>query len=508
MFPTGRSAWRRTSALTLSTLVVASLAGSGGYAWYLRSPYYRDYCAGRLSANLSLPSDIGGVVPRSWTSREFTDVVVWLPNRRDRAFTCRSALLRYAPTTADPDAYELELRDGFTEISTRTWLRSDYRFVVESGLRTGFIPDGPQRVRFSRMNLAFERDLFRLELNDAAGEVSFEEAGRGRATTICTNLNGHACAEPVFLRTVFSPRSAGIRIDELVLKVPRLPIALARLHKLSPLEIRHGEFAGELSYRELDAGNQLELSGRCYGLDLTECTQGLLATPVRGRCPEIEVRELTVLDGAPQRLRFRGGLRDVELGDLLANLGLAGADGRVTLSVGAAELSRAGLDRLVASGQARDISLERLSRAAGWGLMTGTLQVTIDDLVIENNELRALSATVRVDDPGPTPNWVEGELLRRALSSALKLNLPPVLPERIEYTRFGFTVVVRDEVMELFGSHGPQDKTILTVRLFGRDLGIVGQPESAIDLRPWLDRLRADAARRLQDVPGAAPAQR
>lgn len=495
---------RRVSVVALLLLTLGSLAGSGAYAWYLRSPYYRAHCAARLSECLMLPADIGGVVPHSWMARGFTDVVVWLPDRRDRAFVCGRALLRYEPTAADPDAYELELSDGYSEISTRTWLRSDYRFVVESGLRSGFIPGGPQRVRFSGMNIAFVREPFRAELIDAAGQISFESAEQGRATAICGSFNGHPCAEPVLLRVTFSPRAQGVRIDELSLKAPRMPLGAARLRDLAGVDVQRGEFAGELLYQELDEGNRLTVAGRCFDLDLVECTSGRLAAPVRGRCPEVEIQELTMLGGVPQRLRFHGELRDVELGDILMNVGVEGATGRLTLSVGDAIISPCGIERLVASGQALDVSLESLSQAFARGTMTGLLHVTIDDLVIEENRILSLEATVRVNDAEQKPNWVDRELLRQVLAETLHIDLAAILPERVEYTRLGFKAVVDDEMLELFGLHGANGTNILTIRVFGRDLPVFNQPAAPIDLGPWLDQLRADAEERLlQHFPSA-----
>ena len=68
----------------VAVLMFGSLAVIGGYAWYLRSGGYCQRCAARLESRLSLPSDIGAVVPRARQRREFRDVVVWLPERRGR----------------------------------------------------------------------------------------------------------------------------------------------------------------------------------------------------------------------------------------------------------------------------------------------------------------------------------------------------------------------------------------------------------------------------------------
>ncbi|RMF72239.1 MAG: hypothetical protein D6744_17045, partial [Planctomycetota bacterium] len=160
---------RRWLAAAVVVVVLGSLATTGGWAWYLRSDAYRAACVAALTASLDLPADIGRVVPRGLSAREFRDVSVWLPQRRGLALRCESAVLRYAPTADDTDGYTLSLRGGACDISNRTWLRSDYRGVLESGLRPGFSPDGPRFVEFGDMNVTLERDGLRLELRQAGG---------------------------------------------------------------------------------------------------------------------------------------------------------------------------------------------------------------------------------------------------------------------------------------------------------------------------------------------------
>lgn len=488
-------------AVLLTLALYGSLSVSVGYAWYLRSDAYRSSAEQRLSSYIELPSDIGGVVPRSWFAREFRDVVVWLPQKRDRVEALRtaSALLALTPTPAEPDAYEIDLRGGSAEISTRTWLRGELRGVVESGLRTGFIPGGPRRVSFRDMNLSFERDHFRAAFTGASGEVSFEDAQVGRAYLLSRRFNGFDIAEPVLLEAEFSSQPAGVRIDRLDLKVPRLPLSVVRLQDLAGVPLEHGFFDGRLIYHETATGRDVSVAGKCFELNLGELTGGVLARPLPGGCPEVELQELRVENGQLARLRFRGLLREVGLGELGANWGVSDVGGTATLRVGEAALGPEGIERFVAAGEYVAISLEALTGGLGYGRMSGTLHVVIEDLLVENNRLKRLDALVRVDDAGEAPNWIEGKLLSEVVSRYFNVQLPPILPPRIEYTRLGLRLEVRDEQLTVHGTHGTDGRCILTIRLLGRAVLLVFEPDRPVDLTPWLDDARARAEKAIRE---------
>lgn len=485
--------FRLLLATALALLMAGSLVSTGGYAWYLRSNGYRAACAAYLSECLGLPADIGGVVPRSLRAREFTDVVVWLPQRRDEAFRCKSALVRSLAVADDPNAYELLLDHGACELSTRTWLREDYRGVVNSGLAAGLSSGGPRSVSFRDMHLTFEREQFRAELAGAIGRVDFERDA-GRAIAVCRSLNGFETQDPVKLSVAFSQTPGGIRIDRLDLQAPSLPLELARLGALTRMDVRSGAFSGRLTYGEDGATRWLSVSGMCVDLSLAEFTAPWLQTPWRGRCPEIELQELRFENRVPTRLRFRGALRDVVADDLLGAVGISGAGGWLNLSVGEAHLTQDGIERFVASGECGGVSLEAVSGSLGMGTMTGTLRLQIEDLTIVRNELASLKAVIAVDEAAPTPNWIEGQLLRELVRRTFKIPLPSILPKRIEYTRLGVRIEVRDEQLFVFGTHGEKQKTILTVVLGGREFGLVEEPEACFDLRPALNELRQKAA--------------
>lgn len=505
---------RRLSLGLLTLLLVASVGATAGYAWYLRSAAYRASCAQVLRERLGLPCDIGRITPRSASTREFRDVVIWLPERRDEALTCRSALVRQTPSSKEPDAYEIEIVGGECEISTRTWLRSDYRGLLESGLRPGFSRDGPRRLSFEDMDVRFEREQFRMELRGAAGRIDFLSRDLATATIFCRNFNGAEMSEPVLLTARFSPVEDGVQMDHLELVTPEAPLKVARLEALLGAPAESGTFRGRVRYAEHGGQRELLVSGVCRDLDLAEFTRPWFPRAWQGRCPEIELQELRAENGVPTRLRFRGALRNVALGDVLAAWGMESVGGSLDLSVGSAVLSTEGVERFVASGRCDDVSLEALSGAIGWGRMSGNFHATITDLTIDANHLRSLEASLLVDDAGEAPNWIEGGLLREVAQRVLSFSIPPILPARVPYSKLGARLDLQDEQLRVYGTHGAGENTILTLRLFGRDVPTVFEPKDKFDLKPWFDSLRAAAASRLNSPvswragpPASAPAQ-
>jgi hypothetical protein len=503
---------RVVAAVVLAAVALGSLSVTVGYAIYWRSAAYRAVCAGYLTEALGLPADIGRVVPRSMRVREFNDVTIWLPDRRDRAFTCARALVRYLDNGA-PDDYEIELIGGACEMSTRTWLRDDYRALFERTVRSGFAPDGPRRVHFRDMDIRFERDGFALALDDATGQVWFESEQTGQAAISCRRFNGQAVATPVHLNVAFSAAGAGAQIDELELLVPPLPLALLGLDRLLGGPVESGTFEGRVQHRESAAGRATIFSGRCENVVLGEWTAGWLGRRWRGRCAELELQELRLEDDRLARLRFRGVVTDVAPDDVLALADLPPGGGTLTLRVRQADLSPAGVDLLIASAACTGFDLERFTGDLGLGRMSGEARATIADLTIEHNRIASLRGEVRVP-AGNGPRWIEGALLQNATSHLLGLNLPVALPERVEYRELGVRAEVRDEVLHVRGTHGPRERTILTVLLQGVELPLVFAPQRPIELSPyldpWRDRAAAELARqrwlRRTGAPATAPA--
>jgi len=504
-------AMRRLRYLALLVLLVitgSSLLTTGGLAWYWRSAAYCRYCAEVLSSSLALPAEIGRVVPRSWRAREFRDVRIWLPERRGEAAFCARAILRLTPAPGDPDAYELDLQGGHSEVSARTWLREDYRFVLESGLRPIFDPNGPRRVRFRGMDLAFERDRFRLVLTNASGEVSFTDPHCGQARVFCRELNGYAAPQEVKLRATFSPQTSGVRLDHVELNVPELPVAISGLEGLLGLPLRSGSFQGQLVYRELPPGSggdtgappaapddrELIVRGSLRGLQLPECTAPFFARPWRGSVTELELQELLVRNERVERIGLRGVFTGVQLGDVLAPWNLGSVGGEVRLRIQAAEITGRGLERLILAARCEDVALAEVSRALGRGGISGRARLVVDDLTVLDNRLVSLDARAEVAPSGEDDRYIERELLTEVLRQALNVELPTTLvrqlPERLEYDQLGVRLEVRDELLYVFGTHGPRERAILSVRLAGQPVPVVFEPEEPFNLRSHFDALR------------------
>jgi hypothetical protein len=218
-------------------------------------------------------------------------------------------------------------------------------------------------------------------------------------------------------------------------------------------------------------------------------------TPVwRGSVPELELEELTLVDGAITHLRFRGLFTDIVLGDILTPWGLGGVGGHVDLYVNAADLTEKGIVRLVAAGMCEDVALDEISTAVGWGRLTGQAKVIIDDLTIVDNHLTSAAARIDAVPPTDEPGTLERTLVSNVVNRVRGLSVPDffwqLFPEQIEYVILGVKLDVTDELLYIFGTHGPHEKAILSVRLNGHDFPVPMEPKEPIDLKPSLDALR------------------
>lgn len=496
--------WFRGAAFALLfVFFIGALGTTGGFAWYLRSDRYRNSCAQGLSSRLQLPCAIGQVVPKSWTAREFEDVLVWLPDRRALAATVDRTRLAHISASAD-DEYEISLHGGRCEISSRTWLRSDFRFIVESGLKPGFARDGPTRVYFSDFDFTLERPPFRAALTHTSGLVDFSRRTHATVSAACREFNGHASSTPVTLTAEFSPRTGGMQIDDLRLGVPTLSVRTLELARMMGVPLVSGTFSGELHYTESPQQRCVRMSGECRDLQLAELTTGLFPQPWRGHCPRIRLAELVVQNGLPERLSFSGRVHGVRLADLLAPWGLGELDAELELNIRSAVFTLNGIESLIASGYCDGVDLEQLSARLGHGKINGRGTLRIRDLSIVNNQLASFEARLeagaggkardagKADDAAGPELWISRELLTSAAKQALKISLPPLLPPRVEYAKLGVELKVEDETLYVFGTHGPGDKCILTIRLPGGfELPLVREPEQPIALGAWLETGRA-----------------
>src|SRR5262245_48624099 len=83
---------RKTLLLLSIALVGTSIGGTAWYGFRLRSEAYRRRVTEHLSQFFDLPCDVGRIRGRTFSSRLFEDVDIWLPDRRDRVFSCKQAV--------------------------------------------------------------------------------------------------------------------------------------------------------------------------------------------------------------------------------------------------------------------------------------------------------------------------------------------------------------------------------------------------------------------------------
>ena len=61
--------------------------------------------------------------------------------------------------------------------------------------------------------------------------------------------------------------------------------------------------------------------------------------------------------------------------------------------------------------------------------------------------------------------------------------------DKVEYSQLGVRLLVRDNHLRILGTHGDGDRTIMTLKVFGREFGVVKEQDGIIDLTPYVDQL-------------------
>lgn len=473
----------------LSVAFAASLAVTVGYSWYLRSPAYGDFCAAQLEAALGLPADIEAVAPRAWSTLECRGVDVWLPDRSVRVIRAERVLVR---TLDASGAYELAVRGGRCELSSRTWLANNLRSLFESGVRPGFRDGGPNRVTFENVDLILERGPFALLLDEASGVVDFIDEQIGRGFVTCRSINGYALDRPIQLDVAFSAQETSIQVDRLELsQSTAIPLEALRMERFTGVPITCGTFEGNLTYTERDQLTSMIVRGLVRDVALPEVTSTLRPGGINGRVPEMSIERLQLVQGQPVRLEFSGLIQDVVIGDLLEVARLPRTSGSATLAIGALDVGTDGVEHLRASAVASDVDLQALTRGLGRGEMSGTLTAEIATLEVSQNVVTQLAGRVEVPRDPDQPHTIERTLVSSLAQELLGIGIPSFLPDAVSYQDFGLQFEVGpQEQLYLSGMHGPQEQHMLTLRVGGFDWPIEA-PSRPIPLEPVLAPYRA-----------------
>ena len=467
--------------------VTGSLCTTLGYGLYLRSDRYRHGVEREVTELLNLPVSIGRIRTLTTTSRAFYNISVAQPRRPDEVFRCDRAIWHEERDNGHPQ-FALELIDGWLLAGTHQWAEEDYRAMLQSGLGQDFVALNLRRIHLAGMHIEWQHPDITLSLRNAVGEMAFNDDGTGRAALVSHDLNGYEVERPVKIIAHFTP-GAGLRFHEAELHLPGVPLGHLGLSQLLRADVTHGVFNGELAYSEEGEKEHIRFSGAVKDAALEELTEPLIGGPFHGRV-NVVVEEAAFLDRRLDELRFRGNLGDLRLTELVPMLRTSPLDSRVELRVHQASICAGVVEYLSASGKATDLPLEQVTSLIGRGLITGKLRVDIRSLQIVDDTLIGAEVDLIAVPPDDAPGLIDRALLDWAAQEIIGLDVARFLPERVEYAQFGVKLIVDGDVLRVRGTHGSDGRTILTVRVLGREWPVVREFDRAFEIGPLVAQVR------------------
>lgn len=476
-------------ALTL-LLVGGSLSFTTAYGLRLRSDSYRQEVEADLSSFFNLPSEIGRIRGRTFSSRSFEDVTVHLPDRRDRVFSCKTAIW-HEVTEDGKEVHNLDLLDGVLILGSDRWQRSDYRQLIKSGLDQDYDELNLSKVTLSRFEVGFERGSFSLLCGRVSGTIDMGTGDEGVAHLNAYELNGFSIGEGVRIHARFSPKN-GIEVSELTLTVPEVPLASTGIGSALKTEITRGRFAGRIQYLNPEGSEKPEvwISGDLLNADLSELTCGIPMGPFEGEF-SVNVDRARLSDSVITHFHGRGMINGLSFSSFAPLLGLPSLSGSASLNLDVIDIALGHVNRLRLDGSARGLALQQLLQRWGEGSASGMLAIRINNLDIVNDDIKSADIEITVVPPEGRPGTIDRTLLLGLAKRVLDFTWPSaipqsLLPEQLEYTQIGARLLVRDNQLRILGMHGNHGDTILTLKVFGRDFGLVKEQPQTINLKPYL----------------------
>jgi hypothetical protein len=341
------------------------------------------------------------------------------------------------------------------------------------------------------MDVIWRQPDFELHVDQSHGEVKFDAGGGGRAHLAASRLNREEVELPINIQAQFTP-GAGRQFHHVALDVPRISLTALNLQRFLGGQVTAGWFKGTLTYREQEDVPSLSLRGSIGDARLEELTRRLPGGPWHGRA-DIDIYEATVSRRRLLSLNFDGELRDIRLGDLSTLFNQPELDGRINLCVQQARYRDDRLIHLSGFADATNVSMAAVTRLLGHGEITGDLRVTVRSLLIEDNDLRRAEVDLEVIPPVKESGTIDREMILYAAEKVLGVDLGragQLLPERVEYAKLGCKLIVDGDVLTVRGLHGADGRTILTVRVFEQELGLIRQTDEAYPVADVLEHIR------------------
>jgi hypothetical protein len=482
---------RRRFPIVVSVVVTAGLmCVVGAVALHLHAARYRAHLEAKLSDQLGMDVHIGAIRVLALEGRHLVDVHAYLRGRHQEVFSCAEAIWA-TDTSRGPGARTLELRNGWLLVGAARWTQDEYERMLAGGLGHDFTTIELGTVRLRGIDLRFHHPAMILTAESTSGVVEFDQTGEGRASLRCLRLNGVDVTEPVHLMFRFTP-GEHLVFHEMSLTVPQIPVDALGVGGLLEGSLSHGRFRGTIAYHRLDEGESVEISGSLDDADLLEFTGRLPDGPYHGKI-DVELDKAMLRDGRLCALDARGHVRDVRLREVLPGLVSPSSDGRLVLDVEHLKWREDRVVELAGSGTCEALSLDALSALWGEGIVTGSVAIDLPSVEIEDDALRHAELTIVAEPPSDGPGLLAGDIVARAAKQWFNVDLGGVFPDVIEYTQLGVRFLVQDGRLHVFGTHGPDGRTILSIKLFGRPLGVLRQPERTFPVPDVLGGLRRRA---------------
>lgn len=473
-------------------LVVGSLSVSIGYAVYLRSGTYKQSIEADVTNYLKLATQIERVEPLSRDSRRFHGIRVLMADNETEVFHCEQALWRQ---TENGDGLDniLKIKRGF--------VRLDSRYNVEDyqALRAGFTHDYREldlsAVHLHDIDVAWRQPGFEFLVGSANGVVTFDRDGMGRATLTTHKLNSHHCDMPVHIEADFTTGPV-LDVRRLTVRAPRIALASLSLDDVLGSTVTGGWFEGTFELDQTNEGRRCRIRGALGESLLEQFTARLSTGRLRGSV-DVAVEDAVVVDRRLERLSFNGTLAGIHLADVAPLFDQPNLDGQVNINVQQATYDDGKIKHLTAGAEARDVSLEALTRIIGRGVITGQLRVTVDSLVVTDDRLRWADIRIDAVPPPGGKGTIERQLILDVAKEALNIDLGrggKLLPAQVGYARLGCRLVIDNDELRVMGTHGKDNRTMLTIRVLGREIGLINAPDRTYRIRDVIGEIREKLA--------------
>ncbi|MEE8385514.1 MAG: hypothetical protein V3S01_06330 [Dehalococcoidia bacterium] len=475
--------------LTLAVVLVGgSLGWTAQYGLHLRSQPYRAEVERGLREFFELPCDVGRIRGHTFESRAFQDVDIYLPDRRDRIFSCRTAIWHNKEDDG-PAHRELELQDGVLILGTDRWQWEDYRQVFESGLGHDFEDLRLHHVTMADFEIYFARGDVAVRCRNTSGTIDMSNPDDGIAHLVAYELNGQRVSQGVQIDASFLPKN-GVEIYEFVLTLPEVPLASIGIGPALGGDITSGRFAGQVQYLRSTDRPEVWLRGKLTGADLAELTRAVPLGPFAGRL-SITVDWAKVVDSILTHFRGHGSVADFSLSPFAPLLGREDLSGTAMFNIDQVDLALGHVNRLRLDGQVEGLKLQQLLRPWGAGSATGQLAIRVNNLDVVADVIRSADVEITAVPPAGEVGTIDRALLLAVAEKTLGFTWPQavpqrILPEHVEYVEFGMRLLVRDNQLRVLGTHGQGGDTILTIALLDRPVGLLKERSGTIDLGPYL----------------------